>query len=573
MNGRDPAVDHRGMRGTTRSKLVIRLAVAGMSLAVVGLGALALWAAIATQHGANALTSGGVQTSGHLRAVQGLSMIDTSTDALEDDIDDRASVVNLRKAQRALHNGLTRMASGHVPETARIGRAGQPLERELAAAIERFLAAAQRDEAAAGRAEDDMEEVIEDLALLVHDMDSDPSARLTGQLDTLSASLRAVRGTALVLVPLGLIFVGVSGWLLRSYRRRSEQAMRDALEASATEARTDQLTGLANRRALLEELERRIGAGEQLVVALADLNGFKQYNDTYGHPAGDALLRRLAGRLADACADRGAGTAARLGGDEFCVIVPAATADEDVRTLVTAALSEEGHGFRISAACGTVSVPHEAADAEAVLRIADGRMYAAKTSTRPDPEHLVSRALLRMLDERHPGLGRHVDDVAKLAGRCATALGLREDDIATVERAAELHDIGKVAIPASILTKPGPLTSEEWDFMRRHTVIGERILAVIPALEDVATVVRASHERWDGTGYPDLLAGERIPIGARIVAIADAFCAMTEDRPYAKGRTKESAIRELRRCAGTQFDPVIVEFFLDTVASVEQVAA
>jgi two-component system, cell cycle response regulator len=544
---------------------VVRLAVAGMSLAVLGLGALALWAAIATQDGAAALTSGGVQTTGHLRAVQGLSMIDTTTDALEDDIDDDASLAELRKAQRALDEGLKRMASGGVPETARIGRAGQPLEQDLAAAVERFLATSRRDDEAAEGAEDAMEEVIEDLALLVHDMDSDPSARLTNELDTLTASLRAVRGTALVLAPLGLVFVAVAAWLMRAYRRRSEQAMRDALEASAIEARTDQLTGLANRRALLEELEHRIGAGEELVLALADLNGFKQYNDTYGHPAGDALLRRLAGRLAGACDGRG--TAARLGGDEFCVLVSSATADEDVRALVSDALSERGEGFRITAACGTVNLPKEAGDAEAVLRIADARMYAAKAGSRPGPEHLVSRALLRMLDERHPGLGRHVDDVAKLAERCAEALGLPKDELATVRRAAELHDIGKVAIPASILTKPGPLTEEEWDFMRRHTMIGERILAVIPALESVAGIVRTSHERWDGAGYPDLLAGHEIPIGARIVAVADAFCAMTEDRPYAQARSHHSAIQELRDCAGAQFDPAVVDVFLETLAT------
>ena len=249
------------------------------------------------------------------------------------------------------------------------------------------------------------------------------------------------------------------------------------------------VAGMSNRRALLEELEHRLATGEQLVVALADLNGFKHCNDTYGHPAGDALLRRLAARLVDACP---AGTtAARLGGDEFCVLAPATVDDEELRTRVSSALSEQGEGFSISAACGT----------------------------------------------------------------------------AHVRRAAELHDIGKVAIPASILTKPGSLTAEEWDFIRRHTVIGERILAVVPALADVAGIVRASHERWDGNGYPDRIAGREIPLAARIVAVADSYCAMTENRPYAQARPAESAIAELRSCAGTQFDPRVVAAFLDVLAA------
>ena len=151
----------------------------------------------------------------------------------------------------------------------------------------------------------------------------------------------------------------------------------------------------------------------------------------------------------------------------------------------------------------------------------------------------MSGALTRMLDERHPGLGIHVQDVAHLAVPCAEALGLSAEDVQSVERAAELHDLGKVAIPSAILTKEGPLTDEEWEFMSRHSVIGERILGGVASLERVAKVVRSSHERWDGNGYPDGLGGEEIPIGARIILVADAYCAMTEKRPYAQAQSVE----------------------------------
>ncbi|MBI5104921.1 MAG: HD domain-containing protein [Solirubrobacterales bacterium] len=168
--------------------------------------------------------------------------------------------------------------------------------------------------------------------------------------------------------------------------------------------------------------------------------------------------------------------------------------------------------------------------------------------------------------ERHPALGDHNHDVAALAAAVGRALGLEGDDLEHVRHAAELHDVGKVAIPDAILDKPGPLDDDEWAFMRRHTLIGERILAAAPSLAPVARLVRASHERWDGRGYPDRLAADAIPLGARIVAVCDAFHAMVTDRPYRAGRTEAAALAELRRCAGTQFDPDIVAAFCDVLA-------
>jgi diguanylate cyclase (GGDEF)-like protein len=383
---------------------------------------------------------------------------------------------------------------------------------------------------------------------------------------------RAVRRATIVFIPLGLGGALASGWLLRVYRRRSESTMRTAIRMTAREARTDQLTGLPNRRALMEELQRRVDSGKAFLLAMADLNGFKPYNDTFGHPAGDDLLRRLGAKL-DA-AWQGHGFAARLGGDEFCVI----TADIEVERLQTVlheALSEEGDGFSIGAVSGVAAVPAEATDPSAALGLADTRLYVAKAvvhaGSRAARDRLAALAdasedttahgLLRMLEECHPGLGKNADRVAALAASYSEALELPSDQSALIERAARLHDVGKVAIPTAILTKPGALTDEEWHFMRGHSIIGERILSRVDS--DVAGIVRAIHERWDGTGYPDNLAGDDIPLGARIVAVADAFVAMTGERPYADARSVDDAVRELRQCAGTQFDAAVVASLTD----------
>ena len=402
-----------------------------------------------------------------------------------------------------------------------------------------------------------------ELQVVLNDLDADPSQLLTTKLQSVTATERTVRATAFVLIPLGLAGVAACAWLLSLYRRRAEATMRSALDETAQEARTDELTGLPNRRALLEELERRTTANETFTLTLADLNGFKRYNDTFGHAAGDALLRRLGQKLAAACDGRG--IAARLGGDEFCVLFDEGFPQEEADALLREALSDEGEGFRITSESGMVAVPDEAHDPSAALGLADSRMYAAKVSAHSNPEEAISGALMRMLDERHPGLGSHLEEVASLTVACAEALGLPADDIrvaGTCRRAAR-HRQGRH--PLAVLTKQGPLSEEELAFMRRHTIIGERILSGVPSLARVAATVRSSHERWDGNGYPDRLAGNEIPLGARLIHVADAFCAMTQDRPYAAAQSVASARQELIACAGAQFDPAVVAAFLDVL--------
>ena len=333
------------------------------------------------------------------------------------------------------------------------------------------------------------------------------------------------------------------------------------LRTSRDEALTDALTGLGNRRALartLDELLPEARPESPLVLALFDLDGFKQYNDTFGHPAGDTLLVRLGANLAAFL--HGRGRAFRMGGDEFCALFP--TVRRAVRARWCSAprprSPSTATASRSRCSHGAITLPVEASEPVEALRIADQRMYANKHAQRTSAGRQSKDVLLRALAERDPALGTHADTVA-VAAATAEALGLAPEEVERVRHASELHDVGKVGIPDAILGKPGPLTDEEWTFVRRHPAIGERIILAAPALAPVAALVRSSHERWDGDGYPDGLHGEAIPVGARIVAVADAFAAMTAGRPYRPARTIEDALDELRREAGTQFDPAVVD--------------
>jgi diguanylate cyclase (GGDEF)-like protein len=336
------------------------------------------------------------------------------------------------------------------------------------------------------------------------------------------------------------------------------------LRATRRLALTDPLTGLGNRRALLGDLDAAVTDGAASVLLLLDLDGFKRYNDAFGHPAGDELLARL-GRKLSATVE-GRGWAYRLGGDEFCVLF-SETPPREAVAAAAAALEEHGDGFEVTCSHGAVELAAEVEDGAGALLLADRRLYAVKDV---GPESAVRQSrdlLLKVISEREPGLHEHVTGVTSLALGVARRLGLPTEAREAVIQAAELHDIGKMAIPDAILNKPGPLDDDEWGFMRRHTIIGEEILSVAPALQPVAKLVRASHERWDGTGYPDGLEGEAIPLGARVVAVCDAFSAMTQDRPYHPGMAVDAALEEIRRSAGGHFDPQVVSAFADEVAA------
>jgi diguanylate cyclase (GGDEF)-like protein len=368
--------------------------------------------------------------------------------------------------------------------------------------------------------------------------------------------------------PLGMAAAGLLLFLLAGVSFRSS---RKTLHAAA---HTDALTGLRNRRQLITDLDdacRRAGDNDRYALVLYDLDGFKNYNDSFGHLPGDALLRRLGQKLE--LAVTGWGKAYRLGGDEFCLLAPLRGREgaDGIAALGAEALHEEGEGFAISASYGAVLLPEEATSPSDSLATADLRMYAFKNHGRPSTARQTTDALVRAQNERSPQLGPHVSEVAELAEAVGVRLGLPEHRLHHVRQTAELHDVGKMAIPDEVLNKPGPLTNDEWQLIREHTIVGERIASAAPALREVAKLIRATHERFDGAGYPDRLLGDQIPLEARIVNAADAFCAMTQRRAYRQPMSMEGAIEELRHCAGSQFDPDVAHALIAVVR--EQQAA
>jgi diguanylate cyclase (GGDEF)-like protein len=376
------------------------------------------------------------------------------------------------------------------------------------------------------------------------------------------ARQQAVLGTAAVILTLLSAF---SVFYLRSNKARLvEERMAGEngrlLEDSRQQALTDALTGLANRRALTSDLARAVAAARpdsQVMLALFDLDGFKQYNDTLGHPAGDALLTRLSARLSSTM--EGMASAYRLGGDEFCVLARVGPeGSKAIARLASSALSEDGGMPTISCSYGLALVPSETDSSEGALKLADTRLYAQKATGHRSPVRQSADVLVQVLRERAGAMGEQTGDIAPLSAAVAVELGLDEHQVDRVRLAAELHSVGKAAIPDAILSKPGPLDEAELEVMRRHTLIGERIILTAPSLAYTAELVRASHERVDGNGYPDGLGADAIPIGARIIAVCDAYSAMISDRPYRDAMPVAAALTELRRCSGTQFDPRVV---------------
>ena len=347
-----------------------------------------------------------------------------------------------------------------------------------------------------------------------------------------------------------------------------ELALSRARAATRPELLLDPLTGLGNRSRLMRDLREEIEVSSTAtprILILLDLDGFKHYNDSFGHPAGDALLERLGQALSAAVGAHG--HAYRIGGDEFCALLRTGAArPERLVAAAVAALSDHGRGFDVRSSYGIVMLPAEADEPSEALRIADRRMYAQKRGTADSVDRQTHDVLLRVLREREPELSDHGRTVRGLAAAVCRRLALPAEELDEVARAADLHDVGKMAIPDAILHKPGPLDPEEWSFMHQHTIVGERMLSAAPALLPVGRLVRSSHERFDGAGYPDRLAGASIPLGARIVAACDAFDAMVSNRPYREPLAPADALAELRRCAGSQFDPAVVEALCDELA-------
>jgi diguanylate cyclase (GGDEF)-like protein len=356
---------------------------------------------------------------------------------------------------------------------------------------------------------------------------------------------------------------------------RALRAMRLAL--------TDPLTGLGNHRHFHERLQRELVAAEeaeqQLSLCLVDIDDFKRINDQYGHPTGDRVLSQIATRL------RQGGEAFRLGGDEFAVLL----GEHDEAAALEAATSiverlremELDHAESITVSAGVATFPVQGVGRDELIRFADSALYWAKEHGkdrvriyRPEVVELTelkklagtadraarfraAASLARAVDARDVYEGSHSERVSDLAARVAERMGLEQEEVELTRLAASLHDLGKLAVPEEILRKPGPLTDGERLVLERHPQIGYRMLESL-GVDPVAEWVLHHHERWDGTGYPDGLHGEDIPLSARIIFVADAFDAMTNDRVYRRKLSLEAALAELEECSATQFDPTAV---------------
>ena len=314
-----------------------------------------------------------------------------------------------------------------------------------------------------------------------------------------------------------------------------------------------------------------------LTVALLDIDRFRHLNLERGYAAGDAVLVAVGGLIAERIGVHH--LACRMGGDEFGLLMPetgAVAAQEAIAAMLVELEDLEAGGIRgVSVSVGIAALeigdkPESVlAAARAALeqaRAGGGRKAVTFGGSSENGDAVlelgngdVIAALASALQERDRYTGDHSESVVDLTARVGEALALNSEEINRIRTAALLHDIGKVGVPDEVLHKPGPLTEQEWEVMREHPAIGERILRAIPGLGDVARIVRHEHERWDGKGYPDQLAGAEIPIGSRIILACDAYHAMTSDRPYRQGMEHAKAMAELSDNAGTQFDPEVVE--------------
>jgi two-component system, cell cycle response regulator len=334
----------------------------------------------------------------------------------------------------------------------------------------------------------------------------------------------------------------------------------------AIRAHIDPITGLSREDILHREISTAISGQESGPMTLYrfSLEGFRSYNDAFGETCGDALLAWLARKLRDAAGvdealyrTRGAGFAALAPGP------PEASAG--LRRRCQDALEEIGEGFRVSCVVGATTLPAEARTAQAALELAGRRAHELRRADREKP------GLRRAAEPASIAkLGSSSVHVGEAAGALGRALGVPEEQLGDLEAAVQLRDVGNLAVPESVFTRSGELPGHEWRFIELHTLVGERLLSASSGLESVARLVRSSHERFDGSGYPDGLAGEQIPIGSRIAFVCSAFEDMTAERAHRPALSVEVALSELERGAGTQFDPIVVRAFRAHMASALQ---
>jgi diguanylate cyclase (GGDEF)-like protein/PAS domain S-box-containing protein len=376
--------------------------------------------------------------------------------------------------------------------------------------------------------------------------------------------------------------------LFGAYRDGTEQ--RRLLEEARDEADRDPLTGLWNHRAFhkrfADHAERTAAEGRSLAVVILDLDNFKFFNEAYGHAVGDDVLRRAAEFLRGAC--RLDDVLTRFGGDEFALLLPNVESEADAEAIAARLANElgglsyepPGYGMAVpvSLSLGVALFPDDAANRQEVVQIAHERLRHAKAGMVSDMEaqsllmamrnkvqgFSMLDALVTAVDNKDRYTRHHSEDVMRYSLQIARVLGMDEAALRTVAISALLHDVGKIGVPDAVLRKPGRLTDEEFEAVKLHPMMGVVIVAAVPGLEETLDAVHYHHERWDGGGYPFGLRGEETPLSARLMAVADAYSAMTTDRPYRKGMEPQKALGILEAGAGTQWDPRCVSAFLQT---------
>ena len=326
----------------------------------------------------------------------------------------------------------------------------------------------------------------------------------------------------------------------------------------------DQLTGLHNRRFFEQELKRLDKQSNlPLTVAMGDINGLKLINDSFGHSLGDKLLVKAAAIVKKGC--RNSDLIARFGGDEFIIVFPrtdAAEATQIINHIHNLAANEKVANIAMSISFGYDTKDKEDQSISETMVNAENHMYRHKVSERSSMRSNTIDIIINTLFEKSNRESFHSKRVSEICQAIASSMDFEKDDISQITMAGLVHDIGKIGVDENILNKPGKLDNVEWEEMKKHPETGWRILSATNEFSELAQFILEHHEKWDGKGYPNGLKGEEIKVEARIIAVADAYDAMTRDRSYRRGFSRTEAAEEIKRCSGTQFDPEIVEVFL-----------
>lgn len=484
----------------------------------------------------------------------------------------------IASSETALANALRTIASSGDPADRALA---EPLERELGAlrtSIGRLMNAADSGNISAVSTIDPTgtSPLITHLETVIDRGAASHRTAVFAGLDSAKRSQAVVLLATALMFVLGVLLMAALSMLVR-YKQRLEDAQDAELDRLRGAALTDSLTGLPNHRAFHEGLDRSLSVGEQVSLVMVDLDGLKRTNDELGHQAGDELIKALAQGLERTLCDGQA--AYRIGGDEFAVVLRGGRAMDGfylAQGLRNSLASAPG-SRSVSATAGIADL-HSGAGKDLLIWRADLALIEAKRAHRgvlvysPDLEmerdagqeddrrHVttLATALARAVDAKDAYTHSHCETVAELCALVAEEFGLPPERVARIRLAGLLHDVGKIGVSDAILQKPGPLTAEEFAIMQTHPTLGCHIVSAAE-LEEEARWIRHHHERLDGAGYPDGLLGSQVPIESRIIMVADAFEAITADRPYRDRRSVPEALRELSRHAGTQFDPRCLE--------------